>query len=193
MKHGKKLYKSTALKMVKVLAILISFALFFNLYAHTVQLDIFLKEGWEGRIKFWAYHLANPAELLTYILFVLLPALYYGFIRGVVFFEKGILYNKGLPTFNSFIPYSDIKSFEVISQKHFMSIKSKSTDDEILFSINDMDRVVAILDQNGIKGSLGLDIKKDMAAHKKLGIFFILVGALMYMIQYFGVVRLLFG
>jgi hypothetical protein len=118
--------------------------------------------------------------------------MYYGFIRGASFHENGVIINKGLPFFNTIIFYKDIEGYEVIHPKFFMSIRHKLTEDEILFSINSIDRVVAILDQQGISGNLGERVKTDFNTHKKLILFFLISGVVVGLVQYSGIVRSLF-
>ena len=189
---GKKLYRSTALPSLKLMAVVIPLVLFFNLYFQTNSDEFFLKNYGGGFQDIIDFHLKYPEEFITYFLAALLPSIYYGFIRGVRFYEKGIIINKGLPFFNLYIPYEVIKKYEVINQKHFMSITRKDTEDDYMFTVNNMDRVLAILDQNHIEGNLGGNAKNDQPAHKKLILFFLIAGVLVALLQYSGFIRDLF-
>jgi hypothetical protein len=192
MNLGKKLYQSSAMPSIKAMALMISIVLFLNLYFQTFNDPVFIKSGlylFEDVVKF---HLFYPEEFIIYVLTILLPAIYYGFIRGVRFYEKGIIINKGLPFFNMTVPFELIEKFEVINQKHFMSITRKDTEDDYMFSVNQIDRVLAILDQNHITGDLGRTARGDHSAHKKLILFFLIIGILISLLQYSGFIRQLF-
>jgi hypothetical protein len=189
---GLRLYKSTAIATIKLMSIVISVVLILNLYFQTYNDTVFMEKGLSGFNDVIKFNLFYPEEFITYLLFILTPTMYYGFIRGVSFHENGVIINKGLPFFNSMIFYKEIESYEVIHPKFFMSIKHKLTEDEILFSINSVDRVVAILDQQGISGDLGGKATTDFNTHKKLILFFLMSGIVVGLIQYSGIVRSLF-
>lgn len=192
MNLGKKLYHSTAMPSIKVMAIIISIVLFLNLYFQTFNDKIFIESGSFHFMDVINFHLFYPEGFLLYVLTILIPAIYYGFIRGVRFFEKGMVINKGLPFFNMVIPYESIYRFEIINQKHFMSVTSKDTEDDYMFTVNKMDRVLAILDQNHIQGDLGEAAKQDLSAHRKLILFFLIMGIVVSLIQYSGLIRQFF-
>lgn len=192
MELGKKLYKSTSILTIKLLSILVSLVLLINLYFLTFYDPDFIKRGLQSASAVIEFNLFYPENFLFYLLLVLAPALYYAFIRGTSFYENGVIINKGLPFFNVNLPYESIENFQIIHPKFLLSIKRKDTEDEILFSVSDVDRVVAIFDQNGIKGDLGNQVKKDFSTHRKLIYFFIISGILVYLFQYFEVARLLF-
>ncbi len=192
MELGKKLYQSSAMPAIKSMAILISITLFLNLYFQTYSDPTFLKENTSGFKAIVNFHTMYPAEFLLYFFAVLVPAIYYGFIRGVRFFEHGMVINRGLPFFNMVVDYATIEKYEMINQKHFLAITRKDTEDEYMFSVNKIDRALAILDQHHIKGLLGKEAKTDQGAHKKLFIIFIFVGIVMALIQYSGFIRQFF-
>jgi hypothetical protein len=192
MNIGKKLYHSTSMPSIKVMAIMIAGVLFLNLYFQTLSDPAFLNEGKEGFSAIINFHLFYPEEFFLYLITIFLPAIYYGFIRGVSFYENAIIINRGLPFFSLVIPYNSIKKFEIINRKHFMSITNKETEDDYMFTVNDIDRVLAILDQQHISGDLGYKATSDHAAHKKLIFFFVLVGIIVSLLQYSGFVRQLF-
>lgn len=189
---GKKLYQSTAMPSIKIMAVIISVVLLLNLYFQTFSDPVFIKTGSYSFTDIIDFHLKYPEEFIIYLCTIFIPSLYYGFIRGVRFYENGIVINRGLPFFNMNIPYSLITNFEVVNQKHFMSITRKDTEDEYMFTVNNIDRVLAILDQNNIKGDLGAVAKEDQTAHKKLILFFIVFGVVISLLQYSGFIRQLF-
>lgn len=192
MELGKRLYKSTALRTLKVTAIAMNVVVLLNLYFQTINDQLFLSRADHSLKGVWNFHLFYPEELIIYLIFILFPSIYYGFIRGVSFFENGIVINRGLPFFKYVIPFNEIESFEVIHPKFLMAIKHKNTEDDILFSIRHIDRAVAILDQHGVKGDLGRKLKGDWNSRKKLVLFFIIAGGLMALIQYSGIIREIF-
>lgn len=189
---GKRLYKTTAIGTIKLLSVVVSIVLFLNLYFQTFNDPVFLSKNLSTIREVFSFHLFYPEELITYILFLFCPTMYYGFVRGTSFHENGIVINKGLPFFNTFILYKDISHYEVIHSKYLMAIHHRLSDDDILFSVNSIDRVVAILDQQGIQGDLGGKIKADFYAHKKLIMFFIFSSLIVGFLQYSGLVRSLF-
>lgn len=199
MDFGKRLYHSTGILTIKLLAALISSILFLNLNFQTLVSEHFnsfvMEEGLDSAGKFWQvlqYHMVYPEEYIFFAVTVLLPAIYYGFIRGVTFYQKGVSINRGLPFFKMSVPYDQIKNYEIIHPKFFLAITHKETGDDIMFTVNDVDRVLAILDQFGIQGDLGKKARIDHGAHVKLLLFFIFSGVLMALVQYSGWIRSLF-
>lgn len=192
MELGKKVYKSTAITTIKVMAVVIIVVLFFNLCIQTFYDPEFSQLEVQDYMAMIKFHLKYPYDILPFIFFIFVPCFYYGFIRGVTFFENGMVINRGLPFVNAEIPYSEIKDFEIIHSKLFMSIKRKDTNEDILFAIKDVDRAVSIFDQNGIQGDLTSKEKLTMTIHTKLIIFFIAIGVAVMLGQSLGLSRFLF-
>jgi hypothetical protein len=192
MNLGKKLYQSSAMPSIKAMAVIIGVVLFLNLYFQTFNDPSFIRAGLYSFKDVINFHIFYPEGFIIYVLTILLPAIYYGFLRGVRFYEKGIIINKGLPFFNMVVPFESISKFEVINQKHFMSITRKDTEDDYMFSVNQIDRVLAILDQNHISGDLGGSARGDHSAHKKLILFFLVIGIFISLLQYSGFIRQFF-
>ena len=95
--------------------------------------------------------------------------------------------NRGFPFFNRSFLYSNISKYKIIHPKYLMGVKRSDIDEEFVFTIRNIDRVVAILDQQNISGSLGKEkLEKTMTVNKKLVIFFALFGTLLFVIQHFG-------
>jgi len=189
---GKKVYRSTAIGTIKIMAIVIIVVLFVNLYLMIFNDPEFNSLSDKSFSAVANFHWKYPYDLLSYIFFILIPCYYFGFIRGVSFYENGIIVNRGLPFFNSIIPYSIIKQYEIIHSKLFISIKRSDTNEDVLFSINDVDRAVSIFDQNEIKGDLHCQERLVMTMHKKLIIFFIAIGIAVMLGQSLGLSRFLF-
>lgn len=184
---GKRLYKSTALKEFKLVYMGIAALLLVNLvlqtYSNTLFVENFAK-SFSGVVDF---HLKYPEDFLIYCFTILFPAIYYSFIRGIVFYEKGMTINRGFPFFNRSFLYSNISKYKIIHPKYLMGVKRSDIDEEFVFTIRNIDRVVAILDQQNISVSLGKEkLEKTMTVNKKLVIFFALFGTLLFVIQHFG-------
>ena len=184
---GKRLYKSTALKEFKLVYMGIAALLLVNLvlqtYSNTLFVENFAK-SFSGVVDF---HLKYPEDFLIYCFTILFPAIYYSFIRGIVFYEKGMTINRGFPFFNRSFLYSNISKYKIIHPQYLMGVKRSDIDEEFVFTIRNIDRVVAILDQQNISGSLGKEkLEKTMTVNKKLVIFFALFGTLLFVIQHFG-------
>jgi flagellar biosynthesis protein FliQ len=58
----------------------------------------------------------------------------------------------------------------------------------MLFTIKDIDRVIAILDQHNIKGNLGTsDLAESVTISKKIVIYSLIFGIIVSALQYTGV------
>lgn len=179
---GKKLYKSTALKEFKLLYLNIAALLLLNLTLQTPG-----EFSFKNVVNF---HIQYPEDFLVYCATILFPAIYYSFIRGIVFCENGMIINRGLPFFNRSLPYKSVSKYKIIHPKFLMGIKRSDIEEEFVFTIRDIDRAVAILDQHNIPGDLGKEtLERTMTVNKKLVIIFIAFGVVMFFIQYFGGIR----
>lgn len=183
---GKKLYKTTSINSVKVSLVLLMAGLLINLLLQTQGNTVFAKYG-----SFIDYYLFYPEDILIYLLFIFIPGVYFAFIRGVIFYEKGMAINRGLPFFEMKIEYERIQSFEIIHKKYLVAIKVKDIEEDIMFAVRDIDRAVAIFDQNHIKGDLGSNQAVDLSNRKKLLFFFILSGLFVFAWQHFGLTHYL--
>jgi hypothetical protein len=190
---GKRLYKSSALKQFMWIYISIALLLLLNLTLQTMSDPLFVKSFKNTFSDVVSFHVKYPQDFLTYILTIFIPAIYYSFIRGIVFYEQGMRINRGFPFFNRSLAYKDIEQYKVIHPKFLMGVKRKDIGEEFIFTVKDVDRVIAIFDQHNIKGELGDEaFKKTLSVNKKLVIFFISFSILMFFIQYFGVVGKIF-
>lgn len=102
------------------------------------------------------YHYKYPNEFITFFLLIIVPAFYYAFIRGVRFCEKGFVFNRGLPFMNKEVLYSDVKIYKLLHPKHVVTIHTENND-VYLVADNNIERVIAILDQHNIPGDLARD------------------------------------
>lgn len=189
---GKKIYHSRALPSIKLIVISIATILLFNLIFQTYKDPAFVKLGDESVRAVLRYHWYYPEELIIYLLTIFIPTIYYGFIRGIRFFEKGVIFNRGLPFFNTTILYKDIEKYEIVHPKYLLSIKQKVSEDVHMFGLGNIDRALAILDQSDIQGDLGSSTNSDHKAKKKLILYIVLFGVAAAIVQHFGLVRLIF-
>lgn len=184
---GKKLYKSGALLEFKLLYIGIAMVLLGNLVLQTLVAQSFVQNYEQTLGDVVAFHLKFPQDFLIYCLTILFPAIYYAFIRGIVFYENALLLNRGLPFFNRHVLYTDIDYYKIIHPKYLMGVKRKDIGEEFVFTVRDIDRVVAIFDQRNIKGDLGQEqFKKTLTVNKKLFVIFIFFSIVVFIVQYFG-------
>lgn len=190
---GKKLYKSTALKEFKLLYLNIALLLLINLILRTLSDPFFEGQFAKSFMGVVNFHIQYPEDFLIWCFTILFPAIYYAFIRGIVFCENGMIINRGLPFFNRSVPYKNISKYKIIHPKYLMGVKRSDIEEEFVFTIRDIDRVIAILDQHNIPGDLGKEtLEKTMTVNKKLVIIFVVFGIVMFTVQYFGGIRQFF-
>jgi len=184
---GKKLYKSTALKQFKAVYLGIAIFLLGNLLLQTLGDPTFKAEFEQTFSGVVAFHLRYPEDFFLYLVTIFIPSIYYSFIRGIVFCENGLIINRGFPFFNRSVLYQNICAYRVIHRKYLMGVKRSDIDEEFVFTIRDIDRVIAIFDQHNIEGELGKEsLKKKSPLGKRVIITFVLFGAAMAIVQYFG-------
>ena len=153
---GKKLYKTSMLNIFRL--IILSITLFFM---NDFYLDTFTYEKFQELRRFkildvLEFHYNYPHEFIIFFCLIIIPAVYYGLIRGVRFYEKGFVYNRGLPFLNKPVMYEDVKTFKLLHPKKAISIHSQKGD-VFVIADNNVDRVISILDKHNIKGDLAQD------------------------------------
>lgn len=153
---GKKLYKTSMLNIFRLVLLAITIFFFNNFYLETFTYEKFQAGGRFQILDVLNYHYRYPFEFITFFCLIIIPAFYYGVIRGVRFHEKGFVYNRGLPFFNRAVPYEDIKTYKLLHPKKCISIHSKKGDVYVIAD-NSVERVIAILDQHNIQGDLAQD------------------------------------
>lgn len=153
---GKKLYRTSMLNIFRlvVLAIVIFFLNDFVLDTYTYEK--FQAIGKYKIIDVMKYHLKYPNEFITFFCVVIIPAFYYAFVRGVRFFEKGFVFNRGLPFMNKSVPYEDVKIYKLLHPNHIVTIHTNNGE-VFIIADNTIERVIAILDQHNIPGDLARD------------------------------------
>lgn len=185
---GKKLYKSSTLRSIKIFLVCVAAILFAGLINNTFTDPEFVSK----KISVLKFHFMYPEQVISFIFMALIPSIYYGFIRGITFYEKAIVINRGVPFWNHVIYYKEIEFYRIMKSKYLMSI-TKRNKQELVFTISDADRAVAIMDQNGIPARFVKDnIINEVSSHKRLLVGITISGIVIYLIQHFGVVSKLF-
>jgi hypothetical protein len=187
---GKKIYKTSLLPVIRVILLLIFLFLLSQFFFETFYIEGFVGDSLKDVLR---YHLTYPHELIVFCFTVVIPTLYYGFFRGTVFCDNGILINRGLPFFNHKIFYKEISSYKIVHPHFLIMLHRKETGDELLLSVSDIERVLSILDQNGIAGVLGEnEFSKAITGHKNFLVVLIFFAVTIFVVQRFGLFRLLF-
>ncbi len=183
---GKRLYKTSMLNIFRLI-ILFIFVFFLNDF----YLDTFTQEKFQLEAKFKIidvinYHYRYPLEFITFFFLIFYPCLYYAFIRGVRFYEKGFIYNRGIPFLSKTVLYSEIESYKLLHPEFAISITTKDKDIFVVAD-NSMERVLAIIDQHGVKGDLAKDeYTKLIINYRKFLMIILSFTAVVFILQKFG-------
>ncbi|WP_408097237.1 hypothetical protein ACJVC5_19570 [Peredibacter sp. HCB2-198] len=183
---GKKLYKTSMLNVFKL--VILAVVVFFT---NDFILDTYTYEKFQaiGRFKILDvlnYHYRYPNEFITFFLIVIVPAIYYAFIRGVRFCEKGFVYNRGLPFMNKEVLYTDVKSYKLLQPNHVITIHTQKGD-VFVIADNNIERVIAILDQHNIPGDLARDDYSRLLMNAKKFLIVVLTFTLVvFLLKKFG-------
>ncbi len=186
----KKMYKTSMLNSFRLLILAITIFFFYDFYLGTYSIEKFFTEREYGPLAVLKFHYRYPAEFISFFFLVIVPAFYYSLIRGVKFCEKGFYYNRGLPFMNKFVPYSEVKSFKLLHPKVAITITSQKGD---LFVVadNDIERVIAILDQHNIAGNLAPDEYVKLFTNFKKFIYFVFAFTIvLFLIKKLGVFQM---
>lgn len=174
---GKKVYKTSMLWAFKFIVIALVLFFFNDFYLDTITDDRFAdmisKSGSSGKriLDFFAFTTKYPGDLISFILMIMVPALYFGFIRGVRFHERAIVFNRGIPFMRQIVFYEDIKTYKLLHPKLAISIHSKKGD-AFVVADEHIERAIAILDQHNIQGDLAQDeFVKLLGNYKNLIVF----------------------
>jgi hypothetical protein len=184
---GKKIYKTSMLNIFRliILAIVIFFVNDFILDTYTYE-----KFQADGRFKIFdviQYHYKYPSEFVSFLCLIIAPAFYYSFIRGVRFYEKGFVFNRGLPFMSRTVFYRDVKTYKLLHPNHIVTIHTFNGD-VFLIAGNSVDRVIAILDQQNIQGDLGKDDYVNLISNFRKFIIVVLTFTLvMFFLKKLGV------
>ncbi len=151
---GSKIYKSKSTRIIKVLAVISTIFLLLNLYYQTLSDPVFSNQFSGSFMDVLRFHLKYPYDLLSYTFFILIPSIYYSFIRGNTFYQNVVVINLGLPFYNREVKYSDIENYEIIHARLMVAIKLKENSKKYIFGVSDVDRVLSIFDKNSVRGDL---------------------------------------
>lgn len=170
---GKKLYKTSMLNVFRLVVLLV-----FIFFLNDFYLDTFTHVNFQLERRFKIldvlnYHYRYPAEFITFFCLYFIPAVYYAFIRGVKFCEKGFVFNRGLPFLNRAVLYEEVKSYKLLHPEYAISVFTKSGD-AFVIADNDMKRVIAILDQQNIHGDLARDDYTKLIANYRKFIYLVI-------------------
>ncbi len=184
--RGKRIYRTSMLGVFRLVLLALILFFFNDFYLSTFQEPKFLAQG---NLDFWAvcrFHWRYPTEFFSLAGLVLVPAFYYAFIRGVRFFEKGYLFNRGLPFFNTWVPYEDVKQYKLLLPNAILAVFTKSGDIHMVAD-GDIERVIALLDQHGVPGNLAQDEYVRLIKNMRKFVFVVLAfTALLYVVKKFG-------
>lgn len=184
---GKKLYKTSMLNIFRLAILAIVIMFLNNFILETYTYEKFQADGRFKIIDVIQYHYRYPREFVTFFILVLAPAFYYTHIRGIRFHEKGFVFNRGLPFMNKVIPYTEVKTYKLLHPKHIVTIQTVKGD-VFLVADNNVDRVIAILDQQNIQGDFGRDDYINLITNFKKFTFVVLgFTVVVFLLKKFGV------
>ena len=153
---GKKVYRTSMLGSFRFIMLILAFSFYRDFYLETFQEPKFLEKGLFGFWDVVQYHWHYPVEIITLSILVLMPIIYYGLVRGVRFYEKGYLFNKGLPFVNVWVPYAEVKQYKLLLPRSILAMFTHAGDVHLVADGN-IERVIALLDQHNVPGDLAQD------------------------------------
>lgn len=189
---GKKLYKTSMMNLFRVMVLAVVVFFFNDFYLQTISDESFqsmlrLPTTFASRLMtFLKYHYQYPADFISFMLTIIVPAIYFAFIRGVRFHEKGFVFNRGVPFLDQTIDYAEVKNYKLLHPELAISLHTKSGDSFVIAD-NNVERVIAILDQHSIPGDLAQDeYVKMIANYRKLIIVGIIATVVIFIIRKLG-------
>ncbi len=190
---GKKLYQTSMLNLFRMAVFAVVVFFFNDFYLETITAPKFQemlielpnKNFISRLLTFFRYHYMYPRDLIAFMGTIILPALYYAFIRGVRFHEKGFAFNRGIPFLNHTIKYEDVKRYKLFHPKYVISMHLHNGD-SFMIADNSVERVIAILDQHNIPGDLGDEYAKLFTNFKRVMIFVLCFTVLLFVIRKLG-------
>lgn len=183
---GKKLYKTSMLLVFKLIILSVVIFFFNNFYLETFTHPKFDIEKGRSILDVLNFHYRYPEDFIRFFCIIIIPAIYYAFMRGIAFHEKGFVYNRGLPFMNRSVDYSDIASYKLLHPELALSIHCKNGD-VFLVADNNIERVIAILDQQNIPGNLAPDeFVKMITSYRKFLLVIIIVSLTLFVLRKIG-------
>jgi len=153
---GKKLYKTSLLNIFRLVVLAVFVFFVNNFYLETFTQEKFQTEHKFKLIDVLQYHYKYPQEAIIFFFIILGPAVYYSFIRGIRFYERGLVFNRGIPFLNRPVMYEEIETYKLLHPDFAISIHTPNGE-AFVVADNNIDRVIAILDQHGIRSDLASD------------------------------------
>lgn len=177
---GKRLYKTSMLNIFRLMVF--GVVLFFvnDFYLETITNSTYQQMALPGApflarfANFWNYVYKYPTDFVNLVVIVVIPAIYFAFIRGVRFHEKAFVFNKGVPFVDTRVEYQDVKSYKLLHPKQAIWLTTKGGDSFIIAD-NNVERVIAILDQHNVTGDLAVDQYVKIVSNYKRFIMFLVV------------------
>lgn len=186
---SKRYYKARMLRKFRIIIGLLLVFFLFILFESTLNDPTFLAMDQHNMMDLFKFHLKYPQELITFFVAVFMPAIYFSYIRGTVFYEDKIVLNHGIPFVNSTLHYENIVNYNILHPKYLLSIKTNN-EKQYLITTNDIDRVISILDKQGIKGKLSdEEYRVSKKSGKKVFVYLLVFVCLMAFLQKMGAFR----
>jgi hypothetical protein len=185
---GKKLYQTSLLNVFRLVVLVVVIFFTNNFYLETFTQEKFQIEHKFKLIDVLQYHYKYPQEAIIFFLVILAPAVYYSFIRGIRFYEKGLVFNRGLPFLNRPVLYSEIETYKLLHTEFAISVHTPNGE-AFVVADNNINRVIGILDQHGIKSDLASDEFARLISNYRKFIY-ILLGftALLFLMRKIGLI-----
>lgn len=182
---GKKLYRTGLLNILRLVIIMVVVFFINDFILETYTYSKFESTGHFRIIDVFKYHYKYPWEFLTFCLMILFPAFYYVLIRGTRFFERGFVFNRGLPFLNKTVMYEEVKGYKLLHPQNLVGIHTNKGEHFIIMD-NNLERVIAILDQHNIQGDLARDDYVNLLANiRKFIIIVLSFTVLMFVLKKF--------
>lgn len=190
--RGKKIYRTALLAPFRLVMFALAFFFYRDFYLSTFQEPKFIERGSFAFLDVLEFHYRYPLEVAVLTALTLTPIIYYGFIRGARFYEKGYLFNQGLPFFNVWVPYEDIKQYKLLLPKSILAIFTKNGEIHVVADGN-IERVIAVLDQHNVPGDLAQDAYVRLIQNvKKFFIVVLTFTIVLYAVSKFGWLRVIY-
>jgi hypothetical protein len=187
---GKLIYRTSMLNLFRLIVLAVTLFFLNDFYLETLTQPKFMalqSTGFFSRVgNFFSYHWTYPGEFLSFFCVVLFPAIYFSFIRGVRFHEKGFKINRGLPFFNQSFMYTDIRSYKLLHPKYAIAVYLASGE-TLMIADNTIERVIAIVDQHNVRGDLAQDdFVKLITSYRNFLIFVVSFVLILFFVRKLG-------
>jgi len=190
MELGKKIYKTSMLNIFRLMVFGVFLFFLNDFYLETFTYENFQLDGRFKIVDVLEYHYRYPYRFILFFIFVIIPTFYYMFIRGIRFYENGLIYNRGLPFLQTKILYQELAYYRLLHPDHAISLHTKKGDIFVVAN-NKIERVIAILDQQNIRGDLTQDdYVKLITNYKKFVMVIVSVTIVMFVVKKLGLITI---